>query len=99
MQAAVFGVVNAVMGELVHAAVVLRPKQRLAPAPAGAELVAWCRTLLAGYKVVSCSPPCSLLWCRICLSMLWEFTVEGSNVPLYRGHFSEQVLRWFYVET
>lgn len=39
------------MGELVHAAVVLRSQRGGQPAPAGADLIAWCRNLLANYKV------------------------------------------------
>jgi acyl carrier protein len=49
-QAAVFGVPNRVMGELVGAAVTLAPG---APPPAPRELVAWCRQRLAEYKVPS----------------------------------------------
>ena len=50
-QAAVFGVPNRVMGELVGAAVTLRPGEGRRPAPA--ELVAWCAERLAHYKVPS----------------------------------------------
>ena len=52
----VFGVLNAVMGELVHAAVVLRPltgsesTDVLLSGLTGAALIAWCRNLLANYK-------------------------------------------------
>ncbi len=49
-QAAVFGVPNAVMGELVAAAVVLKPE---AAAVGERVLVAWCRERLAHYKVPS----------------------------------------------
>ncbi len=47
-QAAVFGVPNALLGELVAAACVLRPGS---PPTSGAELVAWCQARLAHYKV------------------------------------------------
>lgn len=49
-QAAVFGIPNRVMGELVGAAVVLRPGEGTTP-PTGRDLVAWCATRLAQYKV------------------------------------------------
>ena len=51
-QAAVFGVPNRVMGELVGAAVTLRGGEG-AGRPTPAELVAWCATRLAHYKVPS----------------------------------------------
>lgn len=57
-QAAVFGVPNAVMGELVAAAVILKPDAAAAPAVDGSSAVAsdlteWCRKRLAYYKVPS----------------------------------------------
>jgi hypothetical protein len=59
-QAAVFGVPNAVLGELVAAAVVLRADAAAAAAAAGGgssavahELIDWCRERLAYYKVPS----------------------------------------------
>ena len=49
-EAAVFGVPNRVLGELVAAAVTLRTGM---PPPAPHELVRWCQTQLAHYKVPS----------------------------------------------
>ena len=51
-QAAVFAIPNRVMGELVGAAVTLRPEAAAAP-PASRELIAWCQSRLAHYKVPS----------------------------------------------
>lgn len=48
--AAVFGIPNRVMGELVGAAVMLRPGE--APLPPR-DLIAWCQARLAHYKVPS----------------------------------------------
>lgn len=48
-QAAVFGVANKVMGELVMAAVTLKPENQ--GQNLGKELVQWCRNNLAEYKV------------------------------------------------
>lgn len=48
-QAAVFGIPNRVMGELVGAAATLRPGESLAPK----ALIAWCQEWLAHYKVPS----------------------------------------------
>ena len=51
-QVAVFGVPNAVMGELIHAAVVLRGSNGAGSSgtPTPANLLAWSRTRLAPYK-------------------------------------------------
>jgi hypothetical protein len=49
-QAAVFGIPNVVLGELVAAAVVLKPGQA---GTSGGQLMAWCRERLAHYKVPS----------------------------------------------
>lgn len=48
-----FGMPNPVMGELVHAAVVLRRvgETITGTLPRPADLVAWCRARLAAYKV------------------------------------------------
>lgn len=48
--AAVFGIPNRVMGELVGAAVTIVQEHKAAP-PAARELIAWCRERLADYKV------------------------------------------------
>lgn len=48
-QAAVFGIPNRVMGELVGAAVTLRPGEKAT----SKDLVAWCGERLAHYKVPS----------------------------------------------
>jgi hypothetical protein len=49
-QAAVFGVDNEILGQMVHAAVVLRPGRSASPR----ELTAHARALLSGYKVGWC---------------------------------------------
>ena len=47
LEATVFGIPSADWGEAVHAVVVLRPGRHVD----GAELIAHCRGLIAGYKV------------------------------------------------
>ncbi|PNG64672.1 2-succinylbenzoate--CoA ligase, partial [Tetrabaena socialis] len=53
VQVAVFGLPNALLGEVAAAAVVLRPPPTPAAASAAseAELLGWCRERLAHYKV------------------------------------------------
>lgn len=46
-QAAVFGIPNAIMGEMVHAAVVLHT---ISPAVTSQQLIKWCHASLAAYK-------------------------------------------------
>jgi|AntAceMinimDraft_12_1070368.scaffolds.fasta_scaffold30600_2 hypothetical protein len=50
-QAAVFGVDNGILGQMVHAAVVLRPSWSASPALTQQELIAHARGLLSAYKV------------------------------------------------
>lgn len=52
-QAAVFGIANRVMGELVSAAITLVPATKPSEVPSSKELIAWCRERLAEYKVPS----------------------------------------------
>ncbi len=58
-----FGVPNAVMGELVHAAVVLRCDGEAGAGvpPQAGELIAWCRARMAAYKVRVTDFPLSML--------------------------------------
>ena len=49
LQAAVFGVPNSIMGEMVHAALVLRQTALVNPI-APQEVIAWCQANLATYK-------------------------------------------------
>ena len=66
-QAAVFGVPNAVMGEMVHAAVVLQPN---AASLSSQQLIKWCHASLAAYK------------CPTSVHLMAELPLTGSGKVL-----------------
>ena len=66
-QAAAFGVPNAVMGEMVHAAVVLHPN---AAPISSQQLIKWCHASLAAYK------------CPTSIHLLAELPLTGSGKVL-----------------
>lgn len=78
-QAAVFGVPHVVLGEMAHAAVVLKAppageKPMLAGEAAG-QLVAWCRARLAHYKVPAEVRPTMGRFCCFC----WPICAKSGN--------------------
>lgn len=85
-QAAVIGVPNAVLGELPHACVTLRPAFQGARAPPPAQLLAHCRAQLSGYKV------------PVAVHVLESFPVTGSGKVQKRA-LREQMLARLGVST
>ena len=66
-QAAVFGIPNAIMGEMVHAAVVLHSNS---PAVTSQQLIKWCHASLAAYK------------CPTSVHLMLELPLTGSGKVL-----------------
>lgn len=80
-QAAVFGAPNAVLGELPHACVTLRPAFQGPRAPSAAELLTHCRGNLSGYKV------------PVAVHILESFPVTGSGKVQKRALREQMLLR------